>query len=312
MLYCDRCSSSTPVWVQSTRTGGEYYCPQCFSEYNIRSGLLEYLFKPCPIFMGTAGQVSMDQSPGVRYFGVELEIARHVDKNPRISSAVRTMCAPEMGHVWYAKRDGSVDGEFVSQPLTMEAWKEHLPKLTKSLKVLGKRGWRSYHGSRTCGIHVHVNKTSFEGYGHYYRVARFLNSVRNRNFTLTFSQRKPEHLLQWANFMSPRGIKSDAQSFRMGRASQNGRYQTLALTAHTVEFRFFRGNLKSSAIMRNVQLLDAVIEFTRPMTRSLAQANSLSAFWKYVRGMSTKYPELVEFMDKEMYGRQTRRDHNAA
>ena len=124
--------------------GDDPYCYDCYHTLPAQ-GINDYYFKPEPIFYGT----------GKRYFGVELE----VDEG---GESERVLDIANSGReLIYCKHDGSLnDGfEIVTHPMTLDFHENNMP-WAEIMEEAKKMGYLS-HQADTCGLHVHVNRTTF-------------------------------------------------------------------------------------------------------------------------------------------------------
>lgn len=126
--------------------------PLCEDCYDRLSGAVihDYYYKPAPIFFGS----------GNRFFGVELEIdngGEDTDSATRLLDIANTEDTQRL----YIKHDGSLDDgmELVTHPMTLDYHLREMPwqELTEQAVKLGYTS----HIARTCGLHVHVNRSAF-------------------------------------------------------------------------------------------------------------------------------------------------------
>ena len=187
--YCERCGRMIHNDAAHYFDGSDYpYCRSCY-EIECDHSIREYNYKPEPIFHGD----------GDRFFGVELEI----DDGGEEDSAARDIMdvGNRVGEHIYCKHDGSLhDGfEIVTHPMSLEYHMHKMPweAITDKARNLGYTS----HQAETCGLHIHVNRTSFgedieaqdEAIG---RILYFVE--RNWNELLIFSRRTQEQLESWA------------------------------------------------------------------------------------------------------------------
>lgn len=128
--------------------GDDPYCYDCYHTLPAQ-GINDYYFKPEPIFYGT----------GKRYFGVELEVDEGGESD---SNAERVLDIANSGReLIYCKHDGSLnDGfEIVTHPMTLDFHENNMP-WAEIMEEAKKMGYLS-HQADTCGLHVHVNRTTF-------------------------------------------------------------------------------------------------------------------------------------------------------
>lgn len=225
------------------------YCERCFSERD-NDAIHEYCYKPDPIFYGS----------GTRFFGVELEI----DEGGKISSNAEKLF--DVGNSdcekIYIKSDGSLDDgmEIVSHPMTLDYHKTKMPWLEIMNKALSMH-YRS-HKTNTCGLHIHVNRTTFgetrEAQDD--AISRVLYFIEHHwNELLKFSRRTEHQMSRWA---ARYGYKNCPKEILDHAKKDSGnRYTCVNITNfHTVEFRMFRGTLKYNTLIATLELVDKICE----------------------------------------------------
>jgi len=194
--------------------------------------------------------------------------------------------------VWIAKHDSSVDIEFVSMPMTIRAWRAGLivaETIFKSFKVISK-DCKAFYGP--CGGHIHLDKDSFTNTYQYYA---FLSMhYDNPAFVAGIAQRSVGQDNQWAYLYKPNDF---ARVVKYKLRSQSR--QAVNVTDHTVELRYFRSNLKIGRLLKNVEFVQSMYEFTRGMSyQDLAKfkSNTLKYYLLYIRATRHKYNNLFNFL----------------
>lgn len=147
--YCERCGRMIHNDAAHYIDDSDYpYCRSCY-EIECDRSIHEYNYKPDPIFYGL----------GDRFLGVELEI----DEGGEDESAANNIlhAGNRSGEHIYCKHDGSLhEGfEIVSHPMTLDYHMTVMPwrAITDKARRLGYTS----HQAETCGLHIHVNRTSF-------------------------------------------------------------------------------------------------------------------------------------------------------
>ena len=267
-------------------------CHSCYQDAAGKSGspIADYSYKPTPIFYGD----------GTRYFGVELEIDGGGECNAHAEQILDI--ANTNGPQAYCKHDGSLDEgfEIVTHPMTLGWHREHLPWgdiLTKALEL----GYWS-HKARTCGLHVHVNRTAFgitymEQEACIARVLYFFE--KHWEELLKFSRRTQEQLKRWA---ARYGYKEQPQDIlEHAKSCYAGRYTCVNLTnTNTVEFRMFRGTLKLNSLIATLQLVDKICEVALFLSDDELKGLSWTSFVASIR--ADQYPELVQYLrERRLY-----------
>lgn len=223
------------------------------------------------------------------YMGIEIEtelrkeiLADSSSKRQKYSVATAKQIKSDM---FFYKRDGSLDSsgvEIVSYPFTYaflkhRGWRE----LSRVAEGFVKSGFSSF-ASGACGIHVHVSKHAIKD----------VNSLKtwfhaNQVYIKKISQR--------------RGDNRYCQ-YEPG----NDKYRAInSSPSETVEFRIFRGNLKPSRILKNIEFVAAVIEFWNARNLQAAHYPTFSDFAEFVKTKKDTYPYLEAYlsnMDNEDKG----------
>ena len=193
--------------------------------------------------------------------------------------------------VWIAKQDSSVDIEFVSMPMTIRAFKAGLiiaETQFKAFKNAGKVA-KGYYGP--CGGHIHLDKDSFTNTFQYYA---FLSMhYDNPKLIASIAQRSVGEDNQWAYLYKPNDF-ARVVKYKLNSASR----QAVSVNSTTVELRYFRSNLKINRLLKNVEFIQAMYEFTTAMTyQDLARfkQNSVTNFMLFIRANRYRFPNLFNF-----------------
>ena len=266
-------------------------CRECFTSAEMNHSINDYYYKPKPIFHGD----------GDRYFGIELEID---DAGESSSNAKAILEIANAGYDFaYCKHDGSLnDGfEIVTHPMTYDYHHRIMPWAD----ILGKAaemGYRS-HKARTCGLHIHVSKTTFgtaleQQEACVARVLYFFE--KNWAELLKFSRRTELQLKRWAARYGykeqPKEILDHAKSGYGG-----GRYTCVNLTnENTIEFRIFRGTLKLNTLMATLQLVDKICDMALSFSDEEIKKLSWTAFAASIQ--ADDCPELIRYLkERQLY-----------
>jgi hypothetical protein len=250
----------------------------------------EYSYKPTPRFRVGGGE---SDASNVAFFGVELEVdqAHHSSLDPRL--------VPDVAHpLFYCKRDGSLNNgvELVSHPGSEKWWNEQRGNVEAMLTRLVQMGWRS-HEIGTCGMHVHLSASAFEGSMHIYR---FLHLVyRYPELALLVSQRQRARMNQWATLKYNKrpSLKSKANMTLKGRewerSDNAGHYDGVNQTSATYELRIFNGTMNPKRFYKNLQYAWAALAFTAE-TFNLRHVTA-ARFVAWVNERADRFPDLAAF-----------------
>lgn len=277
---CERIIRETDAYWGDDDTA---LCFDCNREYNSRYAVQAYGYKPTPIFYGDS----------TRYLGVELELdcGGESDQNARTLMEIANSEEPHI----YIKHDGSLDEGFevtshpmsLSYHLTTMPWAEVLSKAREL-------GYKS-HQARTCGLHIHVNRTAFGDTEKEQDevIARILYFIeKNWDELKVASRRTARQLEQWCNRI---GFQNQPKEL-LDTAKKNYRsirYVALNLcNADTVEFRIFRGTLRYNTFAATLQLVHRICE----VATCLSDEEVKNLSWSVFAAGCTQYPELVQYL----------------
>lgn len=262
-LLCDRCWS----YCENCESVYEYednMC-SCCNEQNIHN----YSYRPVYKFYDSiGGLVVADRYPkmGKLYMGLEIELEKvlyEMDTFYRVSGEKY-----EPPTFMYAKHDGSLDDEgveFVTMPATIDAIEKRFPwEAFEALHKAGARGW----GYQSCGMHIHLSRTAFLP-SHLYKFMKF--QLVNYNQCIRFAGRVSD-FAWWDNdtMMQMRRKTSEyCKGYTYGE-----RYSAINNSPrNTIELRYFRSNILKDGIMRNVQWVQAIYDYTKQMNISVFKQN---------------------------------------
>ncbi len=289
--HCRRCGRLTHVddLHYLDEDDDEGYCDECFNRVEHEPGVRNYYYKPDPIFYGR----------GNRYLGVELEIDSGGESDDNANQLM------EIGnrlheHI-YIKHDGSLDDgmEIVTHPMTLEYHVKEMP-WREILREAVSMGYVS-HQSGTCGLHVHVNRSSLGNIEMEQEdaIARILFLVENFwHELLRFSRRTQKQLERWA---ARYGRKDDPKDVLISAKSNRDRYTCVNLTpSETIEFRIFRGTLKYNTLIATLQLVERLCDVAVSLSDEEVKAVTWSEF---VSSLSEKEtPELIQYLkERRLY-----------
>ena len=265
------------------------YCRECY--HNHCSGSIhDYSYKPEPIFYGDSD----------RFFGVELEIdggGKDKDNADTILDAVNGSC-----ELIYIKSDGSLNEglEIVTHPMSLDFHKNKMPWIAVADEAL-RLDYLS-HKTSTCGLHIHVNRTTFgqtrEAQDEC--VSRVLYFVEHHwEELLKFSRRTEYQMNRWAARYgykdSPREVMDNAKKRGIGR------YACVNLTNYeTIEFRMFRGTLKVNTIFATLELVNIVCDLAVKFSDDEISKLSWTDFVLSIP--ESEYPELIQYLkERRLY-----------
>lgn len=283
---CGSCDDR--YWTEDMlRHNGDSYCERCYrsiiAEELARGegSILPYSHRPTPKFH----QQAAERGHRPPYFGIELEVENVEDVVHR-----EEMAEDISQDFMYCKDDGSLSNgfEIVTHPLS-EGWiNKNRGKFRTILTKLKENGYKSYQTS-TCGIHIHISKSSFTT-AHLYRFMKFFYD--NHALILVMSQRREALLSRWAKL----GTYTESQLQRMAdkKFRSSDRYTAVNLTANTAEVRIFRGTLHDVSFFKNLEFLASLFRFTK--------GNSIispSRYFDWVKKHKDEYSNLDAFLSRK-------------
>ena len=182
------------------------------------------------------------------------------------------------------KRDSSLgeDGvEIVTRPDSFDVHKKMWAPFFANSPGRALSSWNTGR----CGLHVHVNRGILSDL-QIGKMLCFLNEPAALNFISKIAGRAPGH---WC-----KAHKKKISDLR----HEHDRYAALNVTgARTVEFRIFKGTLNEAGFMKNLEFVQALVAFTAPATRSIADATSYRAFCNWLP--KKDYPNLHAFLKRK-------------
>lgn len=283
------CTNCLSRYYESWEIDGE--CPFCMSEV-----IKEYNYKPTPVFNGGDSRT---------YYGFELEVEmkRGFEKTREL---IASRFYKDVREIAYLKKDSSLESgfEIVTHPGTFDYWHNPDNALINPLKKL--TGTCESFSSDSTGIHVHVSKTAFK---HKFHIAKFVSFFyKHAYFSSLIAERYQVTQAPFDIVLQQTGILN-----LLLNDDVRDRHTAINLwgagappsTCKTIEIRLFKGNMKWSRILKNIEFVDSVLCFTDDKITGKSQAElnewtdkaSLPKYKEFVLG-SKRYPNLEEFIAK--------------
>ena len=300
--YCEDCDE----WNSSG-------CDSCEMDDGVRI-IHDYSYRPDAIFHST------DKNERL-FFGLEIEVEAGYNRSESAMYAHQL----ESMDLAYLKHDGSLSNgfEIVTHPMSHDFFKNeaqdfwHVIEQLRSNPSYRVKSW----DTRTCGLHIHISRTGFNGGSHMHR---FLNLVySNPEFYSMLAGRNSD---QWAKFtdnfsreyardangeriFTPEGgyeiISKRTFAHKLDSNRSSDRYSAVNTNnRETLEMRIFRGTVNGDTIKAQIDLAHASVEYTRNLTVQDVREGALSAdlFMWYIFQHEDLYPELSARIDKLVVG----------
>jgi len=319
--WCDHCeewSTESSAWVTDR---GSYWCQGCADNYAAfcdecdnyyADGCTEcgtrvihdYSYRPDPIFHSTDRDARL-------YFGIEVEVEspRRYGESSEYASQLEPL------ELAYLKHDGSLNCgfEIVTHPMTHDFYHNEAHELWSVLEGLRTEFAVKSWDTQTCGVHIHISRSGFNGGPHMHR---FLNLVySNQHFFESIAGRsssrwaKFDDVMQskWMGTRDEQGLREYTQfrSFKdkLDNNRSSDRYSAVnTQNTHTLEMRIFRGTVKGDTIKSYLDLAHASVEYTRTLSvkQLVDGAMSTHKFIDYIYSNPELYHVLIERMERLM------------
>jgi len=298
--YCDdcynenfeRCVSCEGIFNRED-INEDGYCYNCNSENSVISG---YLTRPRLVFNKLPYE-------NTTFLGVELEVEppKDEDDNCNITDYAENfqmfLSSNGLEDHFILKDDGSIQGfEIVSSPFTLKFAHQKL-KFYKMLKYLRNNEYTSHNNGR-CGMHIHIGKNC-------------LTPLDIKKLRIIFSKCQVE-LYKLSNRRGKNTSYCQYEAFNLKAIlrgyNQEGRYHALNLNTsatypkNTIEFRIFRGTLKYSRFIANLQFCDAIIDFVKCIGINFLILNPTNVIWNtFIKHskLKNRYNSLLKHLKRE-------------
>jgi len=259
------CSCGCEQWAEDSNINEDGECPDCapsslISNYSDKSA-------------NRLRPESKDQT----LYGTELEVEGN-ESDEQAAEFIRkflpdTYCT--------LKHDGSLGAggvEIVTRPDSIAV---HKRMWAKFFAAHPEREMSSWSNGR-CGMHVHISRAGLTDL-QIGKMLCFLNEPDAVPFISKIAGRAP---CEWCKVHKKK--VSDLHR-------EHDRYTALNVTgSRTVEVRIFKGTLAERGFMKNLEFVQALVEFTSPASRSIADATSHRAFCDWLP--RKQYPHLFDFL----------------
>lgn len=193
--------------------------------------------------------------------------------------------------LYHFERDGSLGSngaECITQPCSLLYHQKKFP-WRALLAAARSCGFKS-HDTTTCGLHVHIGRSSVLDQETEAKLDLFIN--RNIDMWEKVARRSSE---QWAKAKKDKTWREAQDSCRY--RDHDSRYQAVNHTnGSTVEIRIARGTLKYETLLGTIELYDACVHFVNDLTvdeATLLNGESWNDFVRYVCDRKERYPNAV-------------------
>lgn len=283
---CEYCTNNNYNW-----------CDECEHNYDERCAcdsaiVHSYSYKPEPIFHG----VSRD---GL-YFGIELETEIHGDLRQASKKGANNE------EDFYLKNDSSIGRngdsgfEIVTHPATFDYYRNEFDNLWNFIEDIRANDRARSWDTSTCGLHIHISRKGFSSGAHTHRFLAFI--YRNATNMIRFAGRSTDY----AKFSDCWKFDDYAQPYlsftdKLNPRSHTERYSAVnTQNRDTLELRFFRGTMRKSGVLADLELAHAGVEYTRYLTVSDVRYGAYNWEWfaDWVRDQHSMYGIYQNLLDR--------------
>jgi hypothetical protein len=278
---CQTCNSDTLSGQLQVDGQDRRVCRRCVN-FNVL--IKNYSSQPMD-YMPFRGEKRVDGKQTM-YMGIELEVTLKDHKNVARDHVARRIL-PLVADFSIFTLDSSVPNgwEIKTTPATfeyhMKAWEPFFNYIDENKQLLQERG-------EGCGMHVHLSRNAMTPL-QIGRFICFINEPNNREFMHKIAERDtpkfaPYHdgMKAVHNWKCLNNVKTHHQAVNL-------------LKAQTVEIRIFASMLKRENFYKNLEFLQALLDFTAPL--SCSDFKDYRRFEDYVAQRERDFPHLYNFLN---------------
>jgi len=226
------------------------------------------------------------------FFGLELEVAG----NQNYAKKFLKLFEPQTIQLM---RDSSVAGfEIITMPMTYKfLMRNFIPQLKKGLAFLIEKDFKGHNAG---GLHIHVSEDAITKC-QAAQLGEILYGNNNDKTTWQrISQRKTENL-HWCSLSGNRKFYDITDDTAEKPAVCNSRHTALnhdSIRTHTYEFRIFNSSLRIDRILKNIECVVALLDYTKKYAYKDRPVCHTTDFLKYVTDRRIFYPNLNAFLEE--------------
>jgi len=309
-IYAQMHRSTTPVNIRSNASDEYVLNIDSFESGFIRYSLLEvgadklspefkkisrqlnYTANPMEFIKNSYRKLECEKYDEVPFYGVELEVSTSLTV-PKLVTAFGVPFA-------ICKSDSSISGAFrmgqeiVTIPASLKYHRERWTQFFDTVNI----SQIDTSVNTTNGMHVHIGRQHFDGASHLMRFTYWFSNTHNRWFVMEVSDRNISNL-NYCNFPNIIDLKTSGKKFLDSTRLSNGKMYAVNLTkTATVEVRIFKGVANYAAVMKNLELVDAVFHYTHDCS---IKDCDISGLYKWLmKQPRSKYRALRIYLEKEI------------
>lgn len=287
--FCEDCYQNNTAYCEECDAS---FVNGCNADHDESRLIHDYSYRPDLIFHQTDDDTRL-------YFGIEIETEHRSESYTGRNEAAEYAHRLENMDLAYLKSDGSLTCgfEIVTHPMSHDFMMTEADDLWNTISTLKSNYDMISWGTRTCGVHVHISRSGFNGGAHQHR---FLQLVyNNKAFYEALAGRSSDRWASFNDIYDGRGDKRIMNKIIHHRDSN--RYSAVnTINRDTLEMRIFRGTLNVRSLKSIVNLAHASVEFTRNVSVPQVRAGYLN--WQnlvqYVKSKPEIYSELIGKFDR--------------
>lgn len=264
---CERCGDS--MWTDESEYDEEDDCYRCTRCARAAQSLIRS-------YGDKTANKKPSESKDKLLFGVELEVEHKSDAETGAKYASQFL---DKDYVTF-KRDGSLGHtgfEIVTRPDSIAVHKRKFKAMFDDRPGKQMSSW----SNGRCGMHVHITRSALSQL-QLGKMLCFLNEPSNVHMISKIAGRRPG---RWC-----RAYRKKISDIHR----PDDRYVALNITERTAECRIFRGTLSQAGFFKNLEFVQALVEFCSPANRGIREAVSAKEFCKWLPRKS--YPTLHKFL----------------
>lgn len=284
---CYDCDCEIPS-DQAHWIDGEPYCSDCACDHDDCDGVI-YSYHGFD-HHGYIPRYNKDETntDGVHLYGLELEVAGSCGYAEDVQDL--------LGNNAVLMYDSSVDGfEIVHMPMSREyIYKDYVPVLEKALQFMQSHG---FNGHNRGGIHVHFTK--MESYMQVANMTKIMyGDSKDQKIWLKITQRK-QSAMHWCSMNTSVYSTEDILENEIYAPAGSGNHGTAlnyCSRTGTHELRIFNSNLRLERILKNLECVFALEDYTASASEPTCNTRG---FITFVDEHAKDYPHLADFMHEK-------------
>ena len=226
------------------------------------------------------------------YYVFELEIScgNEIDFNYLYKSLIEKDLLK--GNKVILKNDGSIRGNCCVEIVTAPHGRKEINDLVSELFTIFKGFQSGAKGHNMGGMHIHCSLAPLSS-KHILNLIRFMFNDSN---TAEFNKVAQRSCAEYAAFNIDRVFNQqellDFISGETKKIKNSNRYSAINFTDNTVEFRIFNSSLRDDRILKNLDFVEACLNFVKNKSFS----KDFEVFRKFVLNNSRKYKYLKSYI----------------